>query len=111
MGGRIGQSAAFASGLRVFGMSYAVVVKALVWMASATARAFCDRFAPQSRVVRSAQEFIDTPRDAETVAFLDDTTIALLDELAMQFDAEDVPPPEWRKLQAAVSLAPVILIF
>ncbi|MDB4961852.1 MAG: response regulator receiver protein [Myxococcales bacterium] len=79
-------------------------------MSEPLSRSLRDRLSGESLVVSSTQEFIDAPRDARTVSFLDGSTLAALDELALAYGKEVVPPPNWRRLVAAVSLGPVILI-
>jgi hypothetical protein len=80
-------------------------------MSEPLSRTLRERLSTETAVVSSTQEFIDAPRDAKTVSFLDAETLAALDELAVQFGKEEVPPPDWRRLVAAVSLGPVIVIF
>jgi hypothetical protein len=79
-------------------------------MAESNARSFCERFASDVLVVTSADEFIHTARDATTISFVDNTTIAALDESAAQLGGDDVPAPEWRRLVASFSVGPLFLI-
>jgi hypothetical protein len=85
-------------------------VKSIVWMTRPGARAFCERIGADVTVVSSLDEFVNIRRDAETLSFIDSTTIAALDELAAELDDDEVLLPERRRLAAAVSLGPVILI-
>ncbi len=80
-------------------------------MSEPLSRALRERLSTETTVVSSTKEFLDAPRDARTVSFLDGTTLEQLDELAVKYGQQPVPPPEWRKLVAAVSLGPVIVIF
>src|SRR5512138_4015542 len=84
----------------------------IVWMPEPLARAVCKRLpSKNAMIVRSAREFLDAPRDAKTVSFVDDSTIASLDRFAADLGSPmDAPPPDWRKLVAAVSVGPVIAI-
>ena len=79
-------------------------------MSASLSRALGERLATKPIIVSSAAEFIDAARDAKTVSFLDSSTIAELDRLAKSLGSQPVPPPQWRKLVAAVSLGPVIAI-
>jgi hypothetical protein len=80
-----------------------VPVPAIVWMSNQLARV-CARAVPNALVVSSAREFLDAPRDARTMAFLDGGTLASLDALAAELgNATGEHPPERRKLLAAVS--------
>jgi len=84
-------------------------VQTVVWMAEDRARAFRS-FLPEAHVVRSAREFLDAPRDPRTISFLDGATLASLDALAGELSTAADPPPERRKLLAAVSLGPVVVL-
>jgi hypothetical protein len=79
-------------------------------MANHKATEFRERFAADAVVVATMDEFVNAPRDARTVSFLDDSTAALLDESAARLFGDDMPRPELRKIVTAVSIGPVILI-
>lgn len=63
-------------------------------------------------VASSTREFLDAPRDAKTVSFLDASALGSLERLAKELaaPADQMSPPELRRLHAAVSLGPVIAI-
>ena len=44
-------------------------------MSESLSRALCDQLSSETTIVGSATEFLDAPRDAETVSFVDDSTI------------------------------------
>lgn len=79
-------------------------------MANHKAPAFCERFASDALVIGSVDEFVNAPRDAKTVSFLDDSTAAILDESQARLGGDDMPRPEWRKIVTSVSVGPVVLI-
>ena len=67
--------------------------------------------AAEAHVVSSATEFLDVPRSAKTVSFLDGTTLEALDEYASKVASLDQgPTPAWRKLVGSVSIGPVIVV-
>lgn len=74
-------------------------------------RALCEVI-PAAAVVTTQQQFVDAPRDARTISFIDGPALASLDRLAVELGAraQRAPTPEWRKLLAAVSLGPVIAV-
>src|SRR5262245_46132355 len=63
-------------------------------------------------VVGSAREFVDAPRDAKTVSYLASVTLQDVDRFAAELGAKPgrTPPPDWRRLVAAVSIGPVIAV-
>lgn len=82
-------------------------------MSKPMSRALTERLPKEPMVVSSALEFIDAPRDARTVSFVDDSTIEHLDHLAIELaspPADHAPGLDWRKLVAAVSVGPVVAI-
>ena len=80
-------------------------------MSNPLARALSELL-PAANIVSSQQRFVDAPRDAKTVSFIDGAALASLDQLALELGsrAQRAPTPEWRKLLAAVSLGPVIAV-
>ena len=62
-------------------------------------------------VVKSAHDFLDQPRDAKTIAFLDGKTLVSLDQFANAIaQADKTPSPAWRKLVGAVSIGQVVAV-
>jgi hypothetical protein len=94
------------------GKWYRNVVTSIVWMLESNARALLALLPANTTVASTAREFLNAPRDAKTISFLDSSTLANLDRLAMDLGAhtDEGPPIEWRKLLAAVSVGPVIAI-
>jgi hypothetical protein len=58
------------------------VVKSIVWMSEPTSRTLRDLLSSEATVVSSVGEFFDARRDAKTVSFVDNSTIAELDHAA-----------------------------
>jgi hypothetical protein len=82
-------------------------------MSKPLSRAISGLLAPGTTIVTSAAAFLDAQRDAKTVSFLDSSTLANLDRLATDLGAPTdqlLPPPAWRKLLAAVSIGPVVVV-
>ncbi len=84
----------------------------IVWMSEPLSNALCKRISSDTTIVTSVEEFLDARRDASTVSFIDASTLAELDRHAAELGVptDDLPPPAWRKLVAAVSVGPVTAI-
>jgi hypothetical protein len=59
-------------------------VRSIVWMSEQLSRALRDLLPSEPTIVSSAREFLDARRDAKTVSFVDNSTIADLDRAAMK---------------------------
>ncbi len=84
-------------------------MKPIVWVSND--RAIRAQLINEPVIVRSAVEFLDVPRTAQTVSFIDGEALETLDRYAYEVTAPDhVPTPEWRKLVGVVSIAPIIAV-
>lgn len=88
-------------------------VRSIVWMSDRLSSALRDLLSPEIEIVGSAQEWLDARRDAKTVSFVDSSTIASLDQVALQGATEQpaLPGPVIAicddSLQAAIGWLPV----
>ncbi len=55
-------------------------VRSIIWMSEKLSRALREQLSSETTSVSSAREFLAAASDAETVSFVDDTTIAAFDE-------------------------------
>jgi hypothetical protein len=84
-------------------------VRPIVWTSKTLAAAVVERLPEPARVVGSAQEFLDAPRDARTLSIIDGATLVELDALAASLGSPDDILAR-RKLVNIVALGPVIAI-
>lgn len=84
-------------------------MRPIVWTSKALAAKVAERLPEPARIVGSAQEFLDAPRDARTPSILDGQTLVELDTLASSLASPDDILAR-RKLVNSVALGPVIAI-
>ena len=63
-----------------------MLVKSIVWMSDRASRELGDLLSAETTVVGSARAFLDAPRDAKTVSFVDESTIAPLHRTVEDLD-------------------------
>lgn len=81
-----------------------------MWVSDPVAHALSKCLASPA-IVHTREEFLDAPRDARTISFVDSSTLNTLDRFANELSTTtEVPPPEWRKIVAAVSIGHVIAV-
>jgi hypothetical protein len=59
-------------------------VRSIVWTSERASRALRDLLSSETTIVSSAGEFFEAPRDAKTVSYVDNSTIADLDRAAIE---------------------------
>ena len=86
-------------------------MKSIIWTSKPLSRALRGLLSDPV-IVGSLREFLDAPRDAKTVSFVDDGALEHIERLAKELatPADQMTPPESRRLLAAVSTGPVVMI-
>jgi hypothetical protein len=70
-------------------------VRSIVWTSEPLSSALCERLPSEISIVRSAREFLDARRDAQTISFVDQSTLPELDRAAAErgMSVDQLEPP------------------